>query len=95
MRPIPLIACCFCGEVLEGFIYGIHSTGIYCMDHAPEDTRFFGDPTSEWVKRHLVNDDIARSPKRNSTKSTERFVEYALHLAGVGGRDRDRCQSSV
>lgn len=79
-----LIACCVCGEILDFFIYGIHSTGIYCMCHAPEGTKFFGNPTSEKVKEYLVNDDFTRSPKQYEKKSTERFVEYALCLQGVG-----------
>jgi hypothetical protein len=80
-----IIACCVCGEILVDFIYGFHVTGIYCMAHAPEGTKFFGDPTSESVKKYLVNDDLTRSPERFATKSAQRFIEYALHAARVGG----------
>lgn len=85
MKPIPLIACSVCGEVLEGFIYGIHSTGIYCVGDAPLGTIFLGDPTSERVKEYLVNDDLARTTERYTTKSVERFIEHGLHAARVGG----------
>lgn len=78
-----IIACSFCGEVLDGFVYGIHASGIYCLDHAPLGTRFFGNTTSERVKRILVDDCIAWSPQRYTTKSHQRFTEYALHLEGI------------